>query len=147
MSVEWRANQDLNFLFFPLPLLWLLFDKVTLLTAISAFKGIRIPESKEFLLWNPDSRKLFCSWNPESWPLESGIHHTESGILLTFGIRKPSSTDKESVIQCLESGIHGVESRIPDYIGCPYMHGATAILIGNGKPGLQRNLHITKSSV
>ena len=72
MSVEWRANQDLNFLFFPLPLLWLLFDKVTLLTAIAAFKGIRIPESNEFFLWNPDSRKFFARgiqnlglWNPE----------------------------------------------------------------------------------
>ena len=43
---------------------------------------------------------LLQSWNPE---FSSGV---------TNGIQNPSSTDKECGIQCLESGIHGVESRI-----------------------------------
>ena len=46
-------------------------------------KGIQIPESVKFLL-------------------------VESGILLRIGIQNPSSTDKESGIQYLESRIHGV---------------------------------------
>ena len=37
----------------------------------------------------------FCLWNPESWALESGKQPKESGILLTIGIRNPSSTDKD----------------------------------------------------
>ena len=59
--------------------------------------------------------------------MESGIHGfgirnprlcnaestaLESGIPLKTAIRNPSSTDKKSGIQHLESGIHGVESRI-----------------------------------
>ena len=47
--------------------------------------------------WNP----AFRSRNPESW--------------------NPSYTDKESCTQCLESGIHGVESTIQDFLGLPYM--------------------------
>ena len=35
-----------------------------------------------------------CSWNPESWVLETGIQLKESGIPLTIGIQNPSSTDK-----------------------------------------------------
>ena len=38
--------------------------------------------------------------------------HTK--ISLTIGIRTPSSFDKESGIQYLESGIHSIESRIKD---------------------------------
>ena len=34
--------------------------------------------------------------------------------ILGFGIRNLSSTDKESVIQYQESGIHNLESRIQD---------------------------------
>ena len=45
----------------------------------------------------------------------------ESGIL-GFGIQKnPSSTEKESEIQYLESEIHWAESRIQDCPGFPYM--------------------------
>ena len=40
-------------------------------------------------------------WNPKSWTLESAIQLKESGILLTIGVRNPSSIDNES-------GIHGV---------------------------------------
>ena len=55
----------------------------------------------------------FCLWNQESWALEFGIQFKESGILLTIGIRNPSSTDKESGIQYLES-------RIQDCLGFLY---------------------------
>ena len=56
--------------------------------------------------------------SPEN--LESGIQFKEFGIPLTIEIRNPSSTDKESVIQYLESGIHGVASE-PRLFGFPYM--------------------------
>ena len=73
----------------------------------------------------------FCSWNLGSGifllvkygilSLESGVDPKESGIPLTIGIRNPSSTDEESGIQALESGIHDVESRFQccgfSYIG------------------------------
>ena len=46
-------------------------------------------------------------------------------LLPAVGIWNVSSTDKESGIQYLESGIHGVESRIQDCLGFPYsLHGA-----------------------
>ena len=51
-----------------------------------------------------------CVCNLESWALQSGIQLKESGIPLTIAIRNPSSTDKESEIRYLESGIHRVES-------------------------------------
>ena len=58
--------------------------------------------------------RTFCSWNPESWALESRIQLHESGIILTIGLqlRNPSSTDKES-------GIQGVESRLQCVLGFP----------------------------
>ena len=45
----------------------------------------------------------FFLWNPEYWSLEPGKQLKESGIQLTFGIRNPSSTDKDDGIQYLES--------------------------------------------
>ena len=64
----------------------------------------------------------FCLWDPESGRMGFGIqkHLKESGIPLTNGIRNPCSTDKESEIQYLESGIHSMESRIQDCLGFPY---------------------------
>ena len=56
--------------------------------------------------------------NLEILLLESGIQLKEFGILLTIGIRNPRSTEKESGY--LESGIHGVESRIQECLGFPY---------------------------
>ena len=56
----------------------------------------------------------FCHWNLESWTLESGI-------LSTIEIRNPSPTEKESRIDYLESGIHGVEPRIQTCLGFPYI--------------------------
>ena len=49
-----------------------------------------------------------------------GIRNTAEGIQNSIDdirIQNPSSTDKESGIQYLESGIHGVESRIRDCLG------------------------------
>ena len=63
----------------------------------------------------------FLVWNPESWGLESGIQLKEFRMPLTTGIQNPSSTDKKSRTQYLECRIHGVESRIQDYLGFPYV--------------------------
>ena len=53
--------------------------------------------------------------------LESGAQPRETRNPAAIGIRNPSSTDKESGIQYLESRIHSVESRIEDFLGLPYM--------------------------
>ena len=68
-------------------------------------------------------------WNPESWALESGIQHKESGIPLTIVIQNPSSTDKGSRIQYLESVIHSLESsRVQrDCLGLTYMGNPESI--------------------
>ena len=81
---------------------------------------IQVPLTKkpESSTWNPESTEC----NPESWALES-IHLKESGSYKRFGIPNPSSTDKEPRIQYLESGIHGMESRIQDCLGFRYMRG------------------------
>ena len=63
---------------------------------------------------NPEN---ICLLNQESWALESEIQLKESGIPLTIGNRNPSSAD----MAYLESRIHGVESRIQDCFGFPYM--------------------------
>ena len=67
----------------------------------------------------------FWLWNPESWALESGIQLKESGILLTTVIQNPRSTCSTDMtktgIQYLESRIQGVESRIQDCHGLPYI--------------------------
>ena len=49
-----------------------------------------------------------------------GIRNTAWGIP-TLGIRNPSSTSQESGIQYLESGIHGMESRIQNGLLSPYV--------------------------
>ena len=53
----------------------------------------------------------------ESRILGFGIRNTAHGIPPTIGIRNPNSTYKGSEINYLESGIHGVESRIQDCLG------------------------------
>ena len=48
-----------------------------------------------------------------------GVQLKQSGISLTMGIQNPSSTDKESGIQYLKSGMLSVESRtqiVLDYL-------------------------------
>ena len=85
----------------------------------------RIPDSvirELFYLRNSESRS-FCLRNPESWTLKIEILNSaqESGNPLQIGIRNPRSNDKESGIQYLESRIHGVESRIQDFLGFPFI--------------------------
>ena len=56
-----------------------------------------------------------------------------SGILLTIRIRNTSSTDKESGIQRLESGIHGLEFVVPENIHTrPPPHGGQRKSEGRG---------------
>ena len=64
---------------------------------------------RNFGLWNLE----FNSWNPDLSP--------EIRNSAAIKIRNPSSTDKESRIQYMESRIHSVESRIEDFLGLPYM--------------------------
>ena len=72
---------------------------------------------RESGFWNPWN---FYLWNLESWALECGIKLNESGILLRIGIQFNVPLEKTG-IRCLESGIHGVESRIQDCLGFPSM--------------------------
>ena len=88
---------------------------------ITPCKVIRIPKSGKFCLWNPESSENLFLWNWKSRTRESGIQLKKSGIPLTIDIRNPSSTNKESEIYCLESGIHSVESRIQDCLAFPYI--------------------------
>ena len=69
--------------------------------------------------------------NPVNFPC--GIRNTAQGfrISLTIGIWNPSSAEKESGIQYLESGIPGVESRIQNCVGFPH--------IGRENPFLREN--------
>ena len=71
--------------------------------------GFRDPRNSCF--WKPKSGK-FALVELKSWALDSEIQLMIPGIPQTIGIRNPSSSDKESRIQYLESGIHGLESRI-----------------------------------
>ena len=73
------------------------------LREFAPWKGIRIPESGNYCLWDPESRTL-----------KFGIQLKESGILLTIGIRNPISADRESWIQFLKF-------RIQDCLEFPYM--------------------------
>ena len=50
------------------------------------------PHVRESGFRNP---RNFCSWNLESWALQTVIQLKESGIPLPIGIQNPSSTDKE----------------------------------------------------
>ena len=62
-------------------------------------------------------------WNLEPWALESGMQPKEPGIPLRIETWNPSSTDKGSGIQYLESGIHSLESSPihQDCLGLAYM--------------------------
>ena len=64
--------------------------------------GFRWSEKISFACRFHDSGN-FCLWNPDSRTLESVIQLQESGTLLTIRIGNPSSTDKESGMQYLES--------------------------------------------
>ena len=68
-------------------------------------------------------RRNLCLWNLEPWALESGMQPKEPGIPLRIETWNPSSTDKGSGIQYLESGIHSLESSPihQDCLGLAYM--------------------------
>ena len=65
--------------------------------------------------------KSSCLWNPESWALEYGYssRNLESYKGLESRIQAPL---KKCAIKYLESGIYGVESRIQDCLGFPYIN-------------------------
>lgn len=68
----------------------------------------------------PEPKKILRV-ESESWALDSGIQLKESWIPLTIGIRNPISTEKESLIQDLESLHPGRGIRIQDCHILPYM--------------------------
>ena len=80
--------------------------------------GVKDSGTRKFLFVETGIREVLSGfrkprlWNPEhTWELK------ESGIPITIKIRNPSSTDKETGFQYLESKIHGVESRIQNCLG------------------------------
>ena len=64
---------------------------------------------------------FMCKWNPESQALDCEIQLKESEIPLMIGIWILSSTEEESEVQYLETGIHSLESRIQDCVWLAYM--------------------------
>ena len=66
-------------------------------------------------------RQNFCLWNPEFGALITGIRLKKSVHPLTIRIQNPSSTEKDRS-QCLESGIHGMDSRSKNvfYVPLPW---------------------------
>ena len=109
----WRISQGEKYRMLNYNQFWPFFPLI--LGSVVTKESTHVMES---WIQNPEN---FGSLNLESWALESGIQHKESGILLTIRIRNPKSIDRESVIQYFESGIHPVESRIQDYLGLLYM--------------------------
>ena len=55
--------------------------------------------------------------------MESRILALGIRILLTIGVWNPCSSNKNSGIQYLQSGIHRVEFRTQDFLGFPYIGG------------------------
>ena len=76
-------------------------------------------------VWYSVFPKIFACGN-----LESGIQEiliAESGILLTIRNENQVLLTKTG-IKCLESEIHGVESRIQDCLGFSYTQGAKKVI-------------------
>ena len=64
-----------------------------------------------FCFWNPKSCKCLL-WNSESWALESGIQHKESGMSLMIGIWNPTNDwNPESNTWNPESTVWNPESK------------------------------------
>ena len=82
--------------------------------------------------WGFPNAVNFCFWNARSLALESGIELKDSGILLTIGIRRPSSDDKES-------RIHGVESKA---VLRACLHGSGGPQIGEVTCGGHPTYHV-----
>lgn len=69
------------------------------------------------MLGNPASETdgHFYLWNLEFWDLQSVIQLKESGISLDIGVQSPCSPTRNlESIQCMESGIHSLDSRIQE---------------------------------
>ena len=83
-------------------------------------KGIRIPDSEKFCVWNAESRKILLV---ESRTMGFGIRNTAQGIHnLTNDWNLESKFHHQGTgIAGLESGIHGVKSAVLDNLGFPYM--------------------------
>ena len=64
-----------------------------------------------------------------------GIQLKQSGISVTMGIQNPSSTDKESGIRYLKSGMLSVESRIQ--IVLDYLNYNGAIKVSYSDPDVR----------
>ena len=71
-------------------------------------------------------------WNPGLWNPEYSSRNPESHWRLEFRIQIPLT---KTGIQYVKSGIHGVESRIQDCLGIPYMERfrSSKILSFNGR--------------
>ena len=68
----------------------------TLLLHFSPCKGIRMPESGKFFMWNQESgRILLVESGILAATLKSGIQLKEFGVLLKNGIQNPSSINKD----------------------------------------------------
>ena len=69
-----------------------------------------------------------------------GVQVKQSGISLTMGIQNPSSTDKESGIQYLKSGMLSVESRIQIVLDYFNYNGAKKVCYSD--PDVMYNLYL-----
>ena len=80
------------------------FSRLTFINQISPYvryrSGFRDPGIFAFGIRNPE---YSCLLDSKSWALESAVHVKESGIPLMIGIPNPSSTEKESEINSVES--------------------------------------------
>ena len=78
-----------------------------------------------------NSRNL-CFGNPESWALESPRNTAQGSRNVTNDWNSESKLHWERIgIHYLESGIHGVESRILNCLGFPYMGETNELIILN----------------
>ena len=81
---------------------------------------------------SPTTSPLFITWrtwlyNLESRALECEIHLKESGIPLTIGTGSRIQVPlRKTGMQYLESGVHGVETRMQDCLGFPSLWTADA---------------------
>ena len=73
-----------------------------------------------------------------------GVQLKQSGISLTVGIQNPSSTDKESGIQYLKSGMLSVESRIQ--IVLDYLNYNGAKKVSYSDPDVRYKLYLYVTS-
>ena len=91
------------------------------LVSLHPFKGNPGSGIREIIACGTRKLGNFSLWNPESWAAWNPQYHSrnlESQKRLPSGIQFPLT---KTGIQFLESGIYGVESRIQDCLGFPYI--------------------------